>query len=104
MSFSAVPQMMRSSVQSQKISNPTLLHALLYSLIRILYLYSRRTQVNVPLLEVAATIAAVEGCNNVHMGSPVVAWANEEATSSMEVFDEAAALPSLLAPVWRMPP
>ena len=33
-------------------------------------------EVNVPLLEVAATIAAVEGCNNVHMGSPVVAWAN----------------------------
>ena len=44
-------------------------------------------EVNVPLLEVAATIAAVQGCNTVHMGSPVVAWTNEEATSSMEVFD-----------------
>ena len=43
-------------------------------------------EVNVPLLEVAATIAAVR-CNTVHMGSPVVAWTNEEATSSMDVFD-----------------
>ena len=44
-------------------------------------------EVNVPLLQVAATFAAVQGCNTVHMGSPVVAWTNEEATSSMEVFD-----------------
>ena len=44
-------------------------------------------EMNVPLLEVAATIAAVQGCSTVHMGSPVVAWTNEEATSSMEVFD-----------------
>ena len=43
-------------------------------------------EVNVPLLEVAATIAAVR-CSTVHMGSPVVAWTNEEATSSMEVFE-----------------
>ena len=43
-------------------------------------------EVNVPLLEVAAIIAAVR-CNTVHMGSPVVAWTNEEATSSMDVFD-----------------
>ena len=43
-------------------------------------------EVNVPLLEVAATIAAVR-CSTVHMGSPVVAWTNEEATSSMDVFD-----------------
>ena len=48
-------------------------------------------EVNVPLLEVAATIAAVQGCSTVHMGSPVGARANEEATSSMEVFDEAVA-------------
>ena len=44
-------------------------------------------EVNVPLLEVAATTAAVQGCTTVHMGSPVGAWANEEATSTMEVFD-----------------
>ena len=46
-------------------------------------------EVNVPLLEVAATIAAVR-CSTVHMGSPVVAWTNEEATSSMEVVEHAA--------------
>ena len=43
-------------------------------------------EVNVQLLEVAATIAAVR-CNTVHMGSPVVAWTNEDATPSMKVFD-----------------
>ena len=48
-------------------------------------------EVNVPLLEVAATIAAALGCNSVNMGCPAVAWTNEEATSCMEVFDEAAA-------------
>ena len=48
-------------------------------------------EVNVPLLEVAATIAAALGCNSVNMGCPAVAWANQEATSTMEVFDEAAA-------------
>ena len=46
-----------------------------------------KVEVNVPLLDVAATIAAVEGCSTLHMGSPVGAWANDEATSSMEVFD-----------------
>ena len=44
-------------------------------------------EMNVPLLEVAATIAAALGCNSVNMGCPVVAWTNEEATSSMDVFD-----------------
>ena len=48
-------------------------------------------EMNVPLLEVAATIAAAHGCNSVNMGCPAVAWTNEEATSCMEVFDEAAA-------------
>ena len=48
-------------------------------------------EMNVPLLEVAATIAAALGCNSVNMGCPAVAWANQEATSTVEVFDEAAA-------------
>ena len=48
-------------------------------------------EMNVPLLEVAATIAAALGCNSVNKGWPAVAWANQEATSPMEVFDEAAA-------------
>ena len=43
-------------------------------------------EMNVPLLEVAATIAAVQGCSTLHMGSPVGAWA-DEATSSMEVVE-----------------
>jgi len=44
-------------------------------------------ETTLPVVEVEATTPAVEVCNNVHMGCPVVAWANEEANKSMEVFE-----------------